>query len=134
MAHARGRHLVEDREGVAHGAVGLLGYHVERLVFGLDTLGGGHGAEMLHHVVDSDTLEVVHLATAEDSRQNLVLLCGREDEDHVLGRLLESLEECVESRRREHVDLVDDKHAVASLLRRHVHLVGDVADVVHRVV
>ena len=50
------------------------------------------------------------------------------------GGLFKGLEEGIESRRREHVHLVDDKHLVASHLRRNLHLFDEFADVVDRVV
>ena len=63
-----------------------------------------------------------------------MLLGCCEHKDGVLGRLLQSLEEGVERRRREHVDLVDYEYRVATLLWDDAHLLDEVADVIHRVV
>lgn len=66
--------------------------------------------------------------------ENLVFLGRGQDEDGVVGRLLEGLQKCVEGRRREHVHLVDDEDLVLPDLRRYAHLVDEDADVVDRVV
>ena len=89
---------------------------------------------MVHYLFDAHALEVVGLASRENGRQDLVLLCRGEDEYGVGGRLFESLEEGVESRRAEHVHLVDNEHLVLPDLWRNAHLLDEVSDVVDRVV
>ena len=54
-----------------------------------------------------DRAQVEALAAGEDGGQDLVRLGGGEDEFHVRRRFLERLEQRVEGRVREHVDLVD---------------------------
>ena len=61
-------------------------------------------------------------------------LGGRQNEQHMLGRLLERLEQRVERADREHVHLVDDEHALFDLRGGVARLVAQVADVVHAVV
>ncbi len=80
------------------------------------------------------TLEVVYLASAQDGRQNLVLLGGGEDEDHVRWRLLQRLKEGIEGSGAEHVYLVDDEHLVLAHLRRDAGLLHQGLDVVHTIV
>ena len=63
-----------------------------------------------------------------------MLLGGGQDENHIRRRFLQSLQKRVKRRLREHMHLVDDKHAVATLRRGHQHLVGKLADVVDTVV
>ena len=83
-------------------------------------------------VVDADAAEVEALAARVDRLGNLVRVRGREDEDDVAGRLLERLEQRVERRSREHVDLVDDVDLVAPAGGREAHAADDLlADVVH---
>ena len=131
---AEGDRLVEEREGVAHGPVRLVGDHVQGLVIHRDPLLAGDAAQVAHDVRHADAVEIVGLAAAQDRREDLVLLRGGEDEDGVCRRLLEGLEEGVESRLREHVHLIDDIHRIASHLRRDLHLVHQGLDVVHAVV
>ena len=126
--------LVEDREGVAHRSVGLLGDHVEGLVVDLYVFFRGYIPEIQDHVRDRDPVEVVCLAAGQDRRENLVLLCCGENEYGVCRRLLKSLEEGVEGGRREHVHLIDDIDAVLADLRGDLHLVHQVLDVLHTVV
>ena len=131
---AEGDRLVEDREGVAHGAIGLGGDHMERFVVDGDAFLGGDAAEVLHHVGNADAVEIVGLAAGEDRRQDLVLFRRREDEDGVCRRLFQCLEEGVEGGLRQHVDLVDDIDAVLAHLRRHLDLLDQGLDVIDTVV
>ncbi len=96
MAACRGRYLVEDGEGVAHGAVGLAGDYSECLSVGLDALLLCHICEMVNGVVDCDALEVVDLAAAQDGGDDLMLLGRGENEYHIRRRFLKRLEESVE--------------------------------------
>ena len=65
-------------------------------------------------LVGPDRAEVEALAAGEDGGGKLPCLGGGEDEDDVGRRLLEGLEEGVERRLREHVDLVDDVDLAAA--------------------
>ena len=94
----------------------------------------GYHPEVFHDVRNGNPVEVINLASAEDGRDYLVLFSGREDEDGVCRRFLQGLEEGVEGRGGQHVDLVYDVHAVLSYLRRNHHLLGKGADVVYGVV
>ena len=127
-------HLVEYRQGIAHRAVGLLSDNVECCRIGCDALLGSNIRQLLHHVVDSDAIEVVNLATAQNRGYNLVLLSGCEYEYHIFRWLFKRLEEGVERCHREHMHLVDDKHAILAQLWRYSHLVGQCANAVDRVV
>ena len=80
---AEGNSLVEDGEGVAHCAVGLLGYHVQGLVIHLHAFFVGDGTQVAHHIGDAYTVEVVGLAAGKYGGEHLVLLGGAEDEDGV---------------------------------------------------
>ena len=63
-----------------------------------------------------------------------MLLSRRQDEDGVGRRLFEGLEEGIEGCCREHMHLVNDIDLVATKGRRHLHLLGELADVLDRVV
>ena len=126
--------LVEDGQRVTHRTVSLMRDHVQRLVVDGDVLTFCHHPEVLHDVLHRDPVEVVGLATRKDGRKDLMLLCSRKNEYRVCRRFLQSLEERVESRLREHVHLIDDIHAVSSHLRRYAHLLHQRLDVLHTVV
>ena len=134
LRSAESHRLVEDSQGVTHGAVGLEGNHMEGLVVDGDIFLGGDVLQVPDYVRNADAAEVVGLAAAQDGWQNLMLLCGGKDENGVCRRFLQSLKEGVEGRLAEHVDLVYDKHAVFSNLRGNVHLVDEHFNVVHAVV
>ena len=73
-----------------------------------------------------------YLDAGENRGKDLLRVGGAHDEDHVLGRLLERLEQRVERRRGEHVDLVDDVDLVATHRGRVVDAGDDLlAHVVH---
>ena len=82
-------------------------------------------------VGDGDTCEIIHLATAENSGQDFVLLGGSQDKNSIRGRLLQGLQEGVERARGEHVHLVDDINGILAYLRRDAHLVNQRADVLY---
>ena len=126
--------LVKDGECVAHTAVGLLGNHGKCLFLVGDTLLLGHMLQVVYSITDGHPLEVVNLTTAEDSRQDFVLLRCGEDEDDVCGRLLKGLEESVEGGGGEHVHLVNDKDFITSELRWNARLLHERLDVLHGVV
>ena len=131
---AEGDALVEDGEGVTHGAIGLGGYYVEGFFIGIYAFLGRDFLEVAHGVVNADAVEVVGLAAAEDGGKNLVLLCGGKNEDGVCRRLLQRLEEGVESGCRQHVNLIYDVYAVLSHLWRNLHLVHQGLDVLYGIV
>ena len=93
---AETHHLVEDGKGVAQGAVGFLGNDVKGFGFGLYAFALGHESQMFGDVVDGDALEVEDLATRQDGGDNLVLLCGGQDELGIRRRLFQRLQEGIE--------------------------------------
>ena len=131
---AEGDGLVENGEGVAHGAIGLGGDDVEGFVVDPDPFLFRDAAEVPDHVGNADAVEIVGLAAGEDGREDLVLFGRRQDEDSVRRGLLQRLEESVERGLGKHVDLVDDIDAVLAHLRRDLHFLHQGLDVVHGVV
>ena len=85
-------------------------------------------------VLRADAPEVEPLAARQDGRGHLVQLGGRQNKQHMLGRLFERLEQRVERADREHVHLVDDENTLFDLCGGIARLVAQVADVVHAVV
>jgi hypothetical protein len=79
-------------------------------------------------------LKVKDLAARKYGGNYLVLLGCRQDEDGVRWRLLQCLQECVEGRIGEHVDLVYNIDFELTELRRVAHLIDQAADILHRVV
>ena len=69
-----------------------------------------------------------------DGADHLVRFGGREDEHHMLGRLLHDFEQRVESLRRDHVRLVKDEDLVLITGRRESGTLAQFTRVVHTVV
>ena len=77
-------------------------------------------------------MEVEALAARQDCLRDLLRVGRAQHEHHVRRRLLERLEQRVERRRGEHVDLVDDVNLVRAAHRGEAHRVDDLlAHVVH---
>ena len=91
IAAREANHLVENRQGVSHSAVGLLRYQAQGLRLCRVALFGGYALQMLDCVLCGDALEVVNLTAAQYGGQDFVLLGGGQDEDDVRWRLFERL-------------------------------------------
>ena len=134
LVAAVGHELLERPERVAERAGGRARQHAHRGVGDLDALLGRHALQHARDLLERGALEVEAVAAVDDRGRHLVRLGRRQHEHHVLGRLLERLQERVPGRRREHVRLVEDVDALAALHRRERHVLAQLADVVDRVV
>ena len=122
--------LVEQRQAVAHRAVGRARDGGQRLAGDLHALGLGDAREMSGQRNLVEPAQVEALAAREHGHRDLARLGGGEDEDDVLGRLLQGLEQAIEGLPREHVHLVDDVDLGARLDRAVAHALDQLADVV----
>ncbi|OAV67832.1 hypothetical protein Barb6XT_01301 [Bacteroidales bacterium Barb6XT] len=134
IAVGKAHHLIKYRQGIAHPAVRLLGYDVKGFRFGGRTLALRHVLQVIHDVGNGDAGKVVDLATGEDGRNHLVLLGGRQNKKGMTRRFFQRFEESIESRRTEHVHLINDKDLIPADGRRNAHLLNERADVLHRIV
>ena len=126
--------LIEDGKRVTHATVGLFGNDGKCFFLIGDAFFVGNRLQMRNRIAHRHALEVVDLAARKDGRKNFMLLCGGQDEDDMGGRFLKGLQKSIESSRRKHVHLVDDKHLIATHLRRYSRLFHQRFDVLHRVV
>ena len=108
--------------------------HMKRLVINGHPFTGGHHPEIPDYVLHSYPVEIICLTPRKNRRKNLVLLCRGKNEDGMGRRLLKCFQKGVESRLREHVDLINDINAVSSHLRRYAYLVHKGLDVIHAIV
>ncbi len=104
-----GDQLVEERQCVARRAPA--GPHDEREHPGLDrdALGLAQRLDVVEHRRGRDETEGVVMRPRADRADDLFGLGRREDELHVVGRLLDELQQGVEALRRDHVGLVEDE-------------------------
>ena len=100
--------LVEQRQAIAHRAVGGAGNEMKRRRRDRDPFGLYDGGEMGAQLFFIDAPEVKALAARQHRHRHLAHLGGGEDEGHVPGRLLKGLEKRVERMGRQHVHFVDD--------------------------
>ena len=119
---------IQERQRVAHAALGRLGDQgigllCHRLALGRQL----HAADEFLH---GEAPEIEALAAGEDGSRHFLRLRGREDKDHVSRRLLNGLEQRVERRSRQHMDFVDDIDLEPPELRRVIHFLQQIADLV----
>ena len=110
-AARRGRkrdRLVEQRQPVAHRAVGGAGDQAERRGLDRDPFRLGDPAIMRDQQLHRHAAQREALAARQHRHRHLVDLGRREDEFDVGRRLFERLQQRVEGVLREHVDFVDD--------------------------
>ena len=126
--------LVKDGQGITRRTPASLDDHGVHGVIHVDVL-RGHGAlqQPLHRRRGQQTEGIV-VGTRADGADDLLRLRRGEDEDDVLRRLLDNLEQGIRTGGRNHVGLIDDEDAVARLRRRVVGAVTQLAHILHTVV
>ena len=131
---AESHQLVENRQGVTHSSVGFLRHYIERFFADGNTLFLCHRFQISDGVRHRDTVEIIHLATAQNSRKHFVLLRGCQDKDGIRRRFFKGLQQRIKGTGREHVYLINDIDGVLAYLRRYTHLVDERTDIFHGVV
>ena len=124
-AVAKDAQLLQRGERVAHAALGMACHDGKRLVVVVEALLLAHVCQAALDILVTDAVEIETLAAREDGLQNFLRVGGAQHKNHVCRRLLERLEQRVERRRREHVDLVDDIDLVLAAHRGKVDGVDD---------
>ena len=102
-----------------------MGDQLESISLEFDALRHADGAEARDDGLVGDASEIEALATGVNGFRDLLRVGGREDEHHVIRGLLKRLEQRVEGRDREHVNLVDDVDLVATARRGELHAPDD---------
>ena len=126
--------LVRERERVAHAAARPPGQLARDAVLGLDALGREHLVEAPGDPLLAQGGELEHLTARQDGVEHAMRLGRREEELDVRRRLLERLQQRVERRLRQHVDLVHEVDLGARLHGRVRSLVTQRAHVLDAVV
>ena len=128
---AEGEHLVEQRQRIAHAAFGRSRDRLERAGLVLDLLGHRDLHEPLEDLRRRQPAQMKLQAARQHRDRQLLRVGRREQELDVRRRLLERLEQRVERMRRQHVHFVDQVDLVAAARRRILHVVEQLAGVVH---
>ena len=108
-----GDELVEQGEGVAHRTASGAHDEWEHSGLHLHLLAHAEGLHVFEHLGGRHQPEWVVMSARADRTDDLLRLRRREDELHVLRRLLHDLEQRVEPLRGHHVRLVQDEDLVA---------------------
>jgi hypothetical protein len=104
----RRRHLVEDRERVAHRSLPAPGDKVDHLGRDVEAGVGRHPLQVGGEHVERQQPELEVLGATADGGEHLLRVGGRQHEHHVGRWLLERLEQGGRRVVGQHVDLVDD--------------------------
>ena len=129
-----GGDLIENRQCVAHTAIGLTGDDIQGIVVDGKTFLRSDITQVFDYIFNGDTLEIVNLATRQNRRQQFVFLGRCQYENGMMGRFFEGFQKRIERCRRQHMYLIDNKYLVASELRRNAHFIDKAAYFVDRVV
>ena len=89
---------------------------------------------MLDNIRYRDAREIINLATRQNRRQHLMFLRRCQNEQSMVWRLLQRLQESIEGGGTQHVHLINNKNLVFSDRRRDAHLVNQRADIIDRVI
>ncbi len=125
--------LIEQRERVAHGALGGARDQRQCLGLGGNAFLGRDALQMRHQQRRIDPAQVKTLAARQHGDRHFTDFGGGENELGVGRRLFQRLEQRVEGGAREHVHFVEDIDLVTRRDRRVAHRVVDRADVVDAV-
>ena len=107
---------------------------MQRLRLGVHAFLHSNAAQLARDLFRRQAAKAVVLAAAQDGRDDLLRLGGRQDKDHVLGRLFQRLEQRVEGRPAHHVRLVENVDLLAAAHGAQADLLAQFAYVVHAVV
>jgi hypothetical protein len=129
-----GDELVEEREGVTHRATPRTDDERQHAGLDLHALALAQVADVVEHLRWRHETERIVVRARADRADDLVGLGRREDELDVLRRLLDDLEERVETLRRDHVGLVEDEDLVTVTCGGEHGTLAKVTRVIHTVV
>ena len=130
LAAERNR-LVGEAQGVAHGALRRPAQGQQRRLLEADHLALEQGFQVAGDLLGGQRLEA-ELQTAGQHRHRQALgIGGGEQELNVRRRLFQGLQQRIEGVRRKHVHLIDQVHLVAAPGGRVLHILEQLAGVLH---
>ena len=128
------QYLIEHAQPIANRSVRTVGQQLQRTVGQAHALFRADAAHTLHQQRLRYALEVEAQAPGKNGRREFLRLSGRQNEHHVLRRLFQSFEQCVERAGREHMHLVNDIDLFAADGRRILDALAQLADILDAVV
>ena len=126
--------LVQQTERVPHAPLRKSRDQRGSVGFQLHLFPLGDGLQIGRNGVRLQAAEAVPLAAGKDRCRDLLQFRGGKNEHQVFGRFLQDLQQRVKGRRREHVDLVDDVHALLDNAGRKHRFLPQGADIIHAVI
>ena len=128
---ATGDRLIHDRERVAHRSVSGFREKRERIVIGLDPFGLGNRFQLANNLFEPDRVKAEVLAARSDRLGDILRLGGRHHEDDVPGRLLQSLQQCIEGRIGDLVRFVENPDLVTIACRTIPRCIAQFANLIN---
>ena len=125
--------MVQHRFRVAHATGRLTGHQAERLGVGGASIGLEDHGQLALDLGHGQSPEVEALDARQDGRPDLRRIGRAEDEDNVVGRFLQGLEQDVPAQFNP-LDLVDDEDLAAQVRGRSPGPLHELPDLVHLVV
>ena len=84
--------------------------------------------------MDGDSLKIEPLNPRQNGIGNAVRFGGRKDKDHVIRRLLQCLQQCIEGPLRKHMNLIYDVDFLSASLWQISNGISKISNIVYRVV
>jgi hypothetical protein len=129
-----GHELIEHRKGVPDRTPASADNEREHAWGNRNVLLLAEQLKVVHQRLGWHQPEGVVVRAGADGADDLVRLCGGEDELDMFRRLLHDLQQSVEAGRRDHVGLVDDENLVAVPDRGEGGALTEIAGIVHATV
>ena len=124
--------LLERCERVAHAAFGTVRNQFECFAFELHVFRHADSAQARNDGFRADAAEVEPLTARMDGLRNFLGVRSAEDEHNMVRRFFQGLQQRIEGRRGQHVNLVDDVDLFAAARRRELDAPDDLfAHVLH---
>ncbi len=130
-AAAESDQLVQQAQGIAHAAFGRSRYQRHRRRIELQMLSSGDELQTFADERGRQPLEAELQTAGKHGDGQLLRVGGRQQEFDMGRRLFQRLEQGIEGVIGEHVDFVDEVHLEAASARRVLHVIEQLAGVVH---
>ena len=134
LAAEKGKALVQDTQGISHGAIPQLGHIADS--FGRCSVPflGKIFRKGFRDGLRRDSSKIKPLYTGQNRRGDFLGVCGRQNEDNMCRGLFQCFQQCVKGTIGKHMHFVDDIDFKPSLGRGIFYFFADFADIIYAIV